>query len=200
MVIHDTEYPYRDQVSLNNTNQTKPTMSQEKIYTSACIFQHEMLGCVAIWGNVPKDNAITCYWTPALVWFSCDVSIIFPHVLKGGSWLSTPKYTSRTHPANTDILRDSLKTSSLCASNKSHSVFVFINSHQRFLTFTCKHIYSSEHSLVSIQRGKLQMPNATWWLKLVYCGFHYHYALQLGYSIGHSFTHSTQFVTQSSQH
>ena len=28
MIIHDTECPYWDQVSLNNTNQTKPNVSQ----------------------------------------------------------------------------------------------------------------------------------------------------------------------------
>ena len=55
MIIHDTECPYRDQVSLSNTKQTMPLM-REPTGTSRC-FTQVLLGSVRIVHTAQK------FWT-----------------------------------------------------------------------------------------------------------------------------------------
>ena len=74
MVIHDTECPYRDQVSLNNTNQTKPKWSMWPMHqgltisTNWCFFLHYWLALFTIQAKVSnlmsRDNhqALTVFY------------------------------------------------------------------------------------------------------------------------------------------
>ena len=84
MVIHDTEYPYWDQVSLNNINPTQPFATEKhtkKRIPDSCIFVWcPTMVPIRIWNNILKHYSLYALfqlyqWVCCLCWKWMDFAL-----------------------------------------------------------------------------------------------------------------------------